>query len=344
MKQYVMVGLVGMCGISSAAELLVNPDFKKGWDLPWRLAYSTKEYSGKVRQPQVSKEGDGLPVVNLNVPHASATHYIRLEQKVDLEEGITYLVNFEFKHQGPPGKLAVHTNSERPPRTNSGLRMVVPVDAGWQRFEARFTATKVDKSNGPVLRFSIGDLKGRVSLRNCSLKSVEGPSLAKPEVKVTRLEEAPEVVEVSYSADPINLVDLAEAFAVSMPKAQQAHAGKVYHVNGHVTKATKGMRPGTYALEFNYGSVRAIVGGEAFGAAEFEALEDDIREVRKVLKEIEKEAKKKRNYEKLSSAAQREQELSRYPTLECEGKVASYRNKVVELAPTRLVNVTLANP
>ena len=336
-----VIGFVGVCG---ATELLENPQFKEGFKEPWLLTYSAKEYKGKVRQPQVSTKGEGLPVVNQGVSHASAAHYIRLEQAVDLKEGTTYLCSFEFKHEGPEGKLSVHTNADKAPWTNAGLRMRVPVDSGWQRFETRFTAKDVDYENGPVLRFSIGELKGRVSLRNCSLAEVAGEKLDKPQVKVSRMEEAKKVEVLSYTAESMGLIDLAESFAASRPKAQAEHGGKVYHVSGHVTKASKGMRPGTYALEFNYGAVRAVVGGKGFTAEDFAALEEDIRGVRKVLKELEKEAKKQKNYKKPSSAEQRDAELPSYPTLECEGKVAAYRSNVVELSPTRLVKVTLANP
>ena len=218
-------------------------------------------------------------------------------------------------------------------------------DGGWQRIEAKFTMRSIEDDEPPCLRIYLGQLKGRIEIRNCSLMEISEGPFQKTVAKVTRLEEAPAAKPVaSYEGLEVNVVAMAEEFAASMPKASKQYGGKILVVGGHVTSAKKAMRPGTYALELNWGAVRVIVGGNEFGKEQFEELEQNITDVRKGLKELEKENKAKKDYVKPSSSEQRELDLPRYPTVKCEGKLAYYRNKVVEISPTRKVSVTLGTP
>ncbi|MFT5131395.1 MAG: extradiol dioxygenase family protein [Rhodothermales bacterium] len=147
-------------------ELLENGNFRRGVE-SWR--FNCNKYKGVF--PKVTRM-DRKSVVYVQVPQAGASHDVLLAQDVAVENAGYYRLSVDLRMQAE-GQVRLMVKQRSKPWKANGLYCAVKPTEKWQRFIAQFQAVDIDPDNPPVLRIDLGELKGSVMIRDCSLIALE---------------------------------------------------------------------------------------------------------------------------------------------------------------------------
>ena len=187
MKIILFVALCGQLLLGAEPKnLLKNGDFKAG-TAEWKLM--KKDEFKKVKDPVV-KNG----VLSVDVPQIASGSYLVLSSPLKIVNGETYKVRFDMKVEGKSDKIQVSANIDKKAnsRTHLGLYTgIKKIGEGWKRYTIHFKAAKIGSSTKPTFRFNIGAVKGKVSLRNCTVVKDASVQVSKPKGTKPSIEELP---------------------------------------------------------------------------------------------------------------------------------------------------------
>jgi hypothetical protein len=148
-------------------EMLLNGNFRRGVQ-HWRFN-CVQSYENCY--PKVTRV-DGMSTVNVNVPKIDRSNTVLLAQDIKVETGKHYRLGLELRMEAE-GQVRVMVKQRAQPWKANGLFRALRPNDKWQRFELNFKGTDVNRDNPPVFRIDLGELKGLVQIRNCSIVAVD---------------------------------------------------------------------------------------------------------------------------------------------------------------------------
>ena len=165
MLRFFLISLLTL--YATGGEMLQNGDFRRGVQ-GWRF---NKDPSYEHCFPKVTRE-NGQSVVTINVPQVAKATAALLVQDVTVENDRFYELSVDLRMEAEEEVQLVCKQRGAPWKANGLFRKVTPTKR-WQRFVMHFKGTNVDPENPPVFRIDLGLLKGKVHIRNCSLKPLD---------------------------------------------------------------------------------------------------------------------------------------------------------------------------
>ena len=307
-----IVMLLLFSGVASAVEMLDNADFANGLQ-GWR--YHHHEDHRDV-EAEIGREA-GQPQLSFQTRVAARAPYMMLSQMVDVVEGKTYRYSVEARIQGEGRAFLAVKQLERPFASN-GCHMPLAADESWQRFEVTFKASGIETAKPPHALIMMGEVRGRVSVRNASLVPVEAEVTSpRGHLKIVPLQEA----AAASSSKRVDTKAMVADFAKSVSVARKTYGTDPIALGGHVTALSRGTG-GNSVLELDGGAIKvqAKVSDE-----DLAYLKEELAAAKTRIRDFANSARKQR----LSTRERKAREVVAYPSVDCVGVIAGYRGGAV---------------
>jgi|GEM_PF-5300044 len=306
--------LVQVANAQSGTELLKSTGFDDGWESEWH-SHMAEEFVDNTPKMALIKRPKQIPEIWVGPDHTATPHYIGIAQDLPtLENGKSYQVTIEARLRGGLGKIRYSVRSSGKNNVHHGFAANLPINETWQRFETKFTASRIKTIEVPHIFISFAGIYGPVSVRHVSVKEIEG-TFDRYETEIIKIPKTP------TAASP---AAIAGAFASDPVAAKATYTTGPQAVSGLITSISKS--GGALTCGIDFGKMRVVVNPKTIDPQVLSGLATAVKKARATLTI----AGKTQQWQNLTPELRLDKQRKWFPTFSGTVMVTGFKGGTVE--------------
>jgi hypothetical protein len=339
--------------VGAEQDVVKNGDFRRGLqDWRYHARDGFKEFT-----PQIQRV-DGLPALVLNLPGGGPGDAVVLAQTIKPKDDETYELALDCQLEGS-GRIRLRVNRNKKPWTIYGCNRFIQLEPEWTRYVVTFKSREVLENAPSVLRILLGEAKGKLQIRNISLREVpdrdadsdsadlksqaitaaEPPPEPKkiepnPEPQISPPQETPPPKPAKKVDDAVSARDLLRAFAENPTAATKQYEGQPIRLSGRVTNFQAALL-GDVLLELEGGRMSILIAADAIDDLSDRMISSELSAAKRRITAFSAYAKT----HKIPTAERRKRAVDALPTATLTATFIGFRDGSVKMRHGKNISV-----